>query len=55
LLGAALRGLDAWSDPVERQRLRGEAMHRDFGWERSVQRYLALYRRVLAGELTAAA
>jgi glycogen synthase len=26
-------------------------MHRDFGWERSVERYLDLYRRVLAGEL----
>jgi starch synthase len=51
LLGAALRGLDAWSDPVERRRLRGAAMHRDFGWERSVERYLDLYRRVLAGEL----
>jgi starch synthase len=54
LLGAALRGLDAWSDPGERRRLRREAMQCDFGWERSVERYLALYQRVLAGELAVA-
>lgn len=53
LLGAALRALDAWSDPYERRRLRCEAMRRDFSWERSVERYLGVYRRVLAGELVA--
>ena len=53
LLGAALRGLDAWSNPEERRRLCREAMQRDFSWETSVDRYLALYRRVLAGDLAA--
>jgi starch synthase len=54
LFGAALRALDAWSNPVERHRLRHEAMRRDFSWERSVERYLSLYQRVLTGELAAA-
>ena len=52
LLGAALRAVDAWSDPVERERLRGDAMRRDFGWERSAERYAELYARVLSGETT---
>jgi starch synthase len=55
LLGAALRGLDAWSDPAARRGLQVEAMGRDFGWERSVEQYLALYHRVATGELAAAA
>ena len=53
LLGAALRALDAWRNPEERDRLRREAMGRDFSWERSVERYLSVYRRVLSGELAA--
>jgi starch synthase len=51
LLGAALRAVDAWSDPMERERLRRDAMRRDFGWERSAERYADLYGRVLIGEL----
>jgi starch synthase len=50
LVGAALRAIDAWSVPSERNRLMGQAMNRDFSWERSVERYLAVYRRVLSGE-----
>jgi starch synthase len=52
LLGAALRAIDAWTDPVERERLRCDAMRRDFGWERSAERYAELYARVLSGETT---
>ncbi len=52
LVGAALRGLDAWRDPDERDRLRREAMSRDFSWQRSVERYLALYRRILSREFS---
>jgi len=55
LVGAALRGIDAWSVPAERRRMMGEAMQRDFSWERSVERYLAVYRRVLSGEFRAPA
>lgn len=55
LVGAALRGIDAWSVPAERARLMHEAMGRDFSWERSVERYLAVYRRVLSGEWRAPA
>jgi starch synthase len=50
LVGAALRAIDAWSVPAERKRLMSEAMHRDFSWERSVERYLDIYRQVLSGE-----
>lgn len=50
LVGAALRAIDAWRVPSERRRLMGEAMNRDFSWERSVERYLGVYRRVLSGE-----
>jgi starch synthase len=53
LLGAALRALDAWRNPEERMRLRRAAMGRDFSWERSVDHYLSVYRRVLSGELVA--
>jgi starch synthase len=52
LLGAALRAVDAWSDPMERERLCRDAMRRDFGWARSAERYHDLYGRVLSGELT---
>lgn len=55
LVGAALRAIDAWSVPAERHRLMGAAMNRDFSWERSVERYLAVYRRVLSGEFRAPA
>jgi starch synthase len=49
LVGAALRALDAWTDPLERRRLMGNAMARDFSWERSVEQYLEIYRQVLSG------
>lgn len=50
LVGAVLRALDAWRNAAEHRRLTHEAMSRDFSWERSVERYLGLYRRVLSGE-----
>lgn len=53
LVGAALRALDAWADPGERRHLIHAAMGRDFSWERRVEEYLGLYRRVLSGEYAA--
>ena len=47
LLGAVLRALDCYANPPEWARLRGNAMACDFGWERSVERYLEVYRRAL--------
>ncbi|HEV8356202.1 MAG TPA: glycogen/starch synthase [Gemmatimonadales bacterium] len=47
LLGAVLRGLDCYGSPPEWDRMRRNAMQRDFGWERSVERYLDVYRRAL--------
>ena len=57
------RHLDAWdmAGPMVRQlawtpryipEMQREAMSRDFGWERSEQRYLELYRRVLTSPRT---
>lgn len=48
LLGAVLRGLDCFANPEEWARMRRNAMARDFGWERSVERYLEVYQRALA-------
>jgi starch synthase len=48
LMGAVLRGLDCYATPPEWDRMRRNAMERDFGWERSVERYLEVYRRALA-------
>jgi starch synthase len=48
LLGAVLRGLDCFVDATEWARMRRNAMGRDFSWERSVERYLDVYGRVLA-------
>ncbi len=47
LLGATLRGLDCFVNPAEWARMRRNAMGRDFSWERSVERYLDVYERVL--------
>jgi starch synthase len=47
LLGAALRGLDCYANGAEWSRLRKNAMSRDFSWERSVERYLDVYRLAL--------
>ena len=49
LLGAALRGLDCYANNAEWARLRRNAMSRDFSWERSVERYLQVYRLALNG------
>jgi len=48
LLGAVLRGIDCYANPPEWARLRRNAMRADFGWERSVERYLDVYRLALA-------
>jgi starch synthase len=48
LLGAVLRGIDCYANPPEWARLRHNAMDSDFGWERSVERYLDVYRKALA-------
>ena len=47
LLGAALRGLDCYGNPAEWDLLQRNAMSQDFSWERSVERYLEVYRRAL--------
>jgi len=41
--------MDRFAAPAEWGRLCRNAMHRDFGWERSVRRYRAVYQRVLDG------
>lgn len=55
LVGATLRALDTWADPAEHERMAREAMGRDFSWERSVDQYLDVYRRVLSGKYAAPA
>ncbi len=47
LLGAVLRGMDCYANQAEWRRMRHNAMGCDFGWERSVERYLEVYRRAL--------
>jgi starch synthase len=47
LLGAVLRGMDCYANEPEWRRMRRNAMGCDFGWERSVERYLDVYRRAL--------
>ena len=47
LVGAALRGIDCYYNPFEWTRMIRTAMARDFSWQRSVEMYVALYRRVL--------
>jgi starch synthase len=49
LLGALRRAIDIYHLPSEWDRMVDEAMAGDFSWERSVEEYLALYRRVLDG------
>jgi starch synthase len=46
-LQACVRAIDHYTHPHTWQEMQREAMSRDFGWERSEQRYLELYRRVL--------
>lgn len=45
---AVRRALALFGDPPARQAYAGEAMTRDFGWETSAARYLAVYKRALA-------
>lgn len=47
-LSACVRAIDHYNHPDVWQQMQREAMSRDFGWERSEQRYLDVYRRVLA-------
>ncbi|MFN0181931.1 MAG: glycogen synthase [Gemmatimonadales bacterium] len=47
LVGAALRGVDCYHNPFEWTRMTRTAMARDFSWERAVEQYLAVYRRVV--------
>jgi starch synthase len=47
-LMACVRAIDHYNHPEVWQEMQREAMSRDFGWERSEQKYLELYRRVLA-------
>ncbi len=53
LLGAALRGLDCYANSLEWARMRRNAMRQDWGWERSVERYIEVYQRALAGAAAA--
>jgi starch synthase len=48
LVGAALRGIDCYRTPLEWARMTRAAMERDFSWERVVNDYLAVYRKVVA-------
>jgi starch synthase len=47
-LHACIRAIDHYQHPDVWQQMQREAMSRDFGWERSEQRYREVYRRVLA-------
>ncbi len=44
---AAVRAVDEFADREAWAEMMREAMARDFGWEKSAARYLAVYRRVL--------
>ena len=48
LAQAIRRAVDAYGDRAAWKKLVREAMNRQFGWERSAEHYLALYRRALA-------
>jgi len=43
-----VRAIDYYKHPETWQEMQREAMSRDFGWDRSEQKYRDLYRRVLA-------
>jgi starch synthase len=47
-LAACIRAIDHYEHQAVWQEMQRTAMSRDFGWERSEQKYLELYRRVLA-------
>ena len=46
---AAFRALAVYADPPAWQAMMGQAMARDFGWERTAERYLQVYRRAIQG------
>lgn len=46
-LAACVRAIDHYHHPGTWQEMQREAMSRDFGWDRSEQKYRDLYRRVL--------
>jgi starch synthase len=46
---AVMRAVDQFDDPDGWLNMIRAAMARDFGWERSASKYLALYQRVIAG------
>ena len=45
---AAFRALARYADPARWTRMMRQAMARDFGWERSAQRYVEIYRQAVA-------
>ena len=47
-LHACIRAIDHYQHPETWQEMQREAMSRDFGWDRSEQKYRDVYRRVLA-------
>jgi starch synthase len=47
LARAVERGVRYYSDEDAWRRMTQEAMNRDFGWARSEEKYLDLYRRVV--------
>lgn len=47
-LAACIRAIDYYQHPDTWREMQREAMSRDFGWDRSEQKYRDLYRRVLA-------
>jgi starch synthase len=49
---AAFRALARFADPVRWSRMMRHAMARDFGWDRSTESYLAVYRKALAERRT---
>ena len=51
LVGATLRGLDTYYNPLEWARMIRSAMDRDFSWERSVAAYVDVYRTVVEGRM----
>jgi starch synthase len=46
-VATAIRAVRTFREQPTWRRMMREAMSRDFGWERSEQRYLAVYRQVM--------
>ena len=49
LLRVARHVMDRYHEPPAWEQMMRSAMRKDFGWARSAERYLGLYRRILAG------